>query len=509
MALPLIFIFVLVDYYQDRNLFTRKVLLEKIPFLLIVILFGWISIVAQKATWGADLSQEQQSLLYRILFPGYAFLSYIFKLIFPYKLSGFYPYPKEISDLTAAFYGFLVLISLAMIIIAFKLRRKFVILFFGFFFYSLNIFPLLKIVEVPAGDYIMADRYSYVASIGIFLIVASAYHKLIKISPLYKKIGIGILTTYLLFISLHTFNRLTVWQNDISFYTDIINKYPEDELAYTNRGSLLKENHKYQKALHDFNTVIQLGKKDYKTFANRGAVYSDLGQYNKAVQDYEKAVQLKSDQPDILASYGFVLLKTGQYQRSIDILTRSLQFRENNPEAYTNRGTAWFSLGRFDKAIEDYLVATKYDPAYIQAHFNRGLSRINSGEPEDAIADFLTVLKINPNHYESYSNMGVAWSKRGKTEKAFECYDKAIKINPNYYEAWLNRGVDKYYQNNFEGALIDLTRSLEINPNLAPAYYFRGMILLETDRQASCNDMNKAVSLGFSAAISFVNNYCK
>jgi tetratricopeptide (TPR) repeat protein len=509
MAIPLSITLFLVDYFLNRNLLSRKVWLEKIPFLLIAIIFGVVAIIAQKSSWGDHLSQEHFSFFERILFSGYAFVTYIVKLIIPYKLSGFYPYPKDVGGFIVIRNVLFVLISIVIVLGAFYYRNKRKTVSFGLLFFVINIFLLLKLFEVPAGDYIMADRYAYIPSVGIFILIATGFKYLISSSILLKRIGISLLVVYVLFLSLQTFNRLSVWRDDITFYTDVISKYPEAELAYTNRGAIRKENHQYTKALADFNKAIQLGKNDFKAYANRGAVYSDLGQYEKAVIDYKKAASLNTGNPDILASYGFAQLQTGDFNGAIKTLNESLAIHGLNPEAYTNRGTAKFNLGDFEGAIADYEIASAQDPTYVNAHFNRGLAKINAGDLESAISDFNKAIRINPNHFESYSNMGIAWSKLGDFKQAFESYDKAIKINPNYFEAWLNRGVDKYYLNDYNGSLSDLTKALEINPNMAPAYYFRAMILLNSDKNASCEDLNKAASLGFNAAISLLNKHCK
>ncbi len=509
MAIPLSITLFLIDYFLNRNLLSRKVWLEKIPFLLVAIIFGVVAIIAQKSSWGDHLSQEHFSFFERILFSGYAFVTYIVKLIIPYKLSGFYPYPKDVGGFIVIRNVMFVLISIGLVLGAFYYRNKRKTVSFGLLFFVINIFLLLKLFEVPAGDYIMADRYAYIPSVGIFILIATGYKYLISRSILLKRIGISLLVVYGLFLTLQTFNRVSVWRGDITFYTDVISKYPEAELAYTNRGAIRKENHQYTKALADFNKAIQLGKNDFKAYANRGAVYSDLGQYEKAVIDYKKAASLNTGNPDILASYGFAQLQTGDFNGAIKTLNESLAIQGLNPEAYTNRGTAKFNLGDFEGAIADYEIASAQDPTYVNAHFNRGLTKINAGDLESAISDFNKAIKINPNHFESYSNMGIAWSKLGDFKQAFESYDKAIKINPNYFEAWLNRGIDKYYLNDHKGSLSDLTKAIEINPNLAPAYYFRAMILLNSDKNASCEDLNKAASLGFNAAISLLNKHCK
>ena len=509
MAIPLSITLFLVDYFLNRKLFSKKVLLEKVPFLIVAIIFGVVAIFAQKSSWGEDLSQEQYTFFERILFSGYAYITYVLKILIPFKLSGFYPYPNDVGGFIALKNIVFVLISIGLVVGAFYYRNKLKIVTFGILFFSINIFLLLKTFNVPAGDYIMADRYVYISSIGIFILMGAGYKYLFSSSVLLKRIGVSVLVVYCLFLSLQTFNRGSVWKDDVTFYSDIILKYPSADLAYTNRGAIRKENHQFSQALADFNKAIQLGKNDFKAFANRGAVYSDLGQYDKAVIDYKKATSLNADNPELLASYGFALLQIGDFNGTIKTLNESLAIQNFNPEAYSNRGTAKFNLGDFKGAITDYEISSAQDPSYVNAHFNRGLANINTGDFESAISDFNKAVKINPNHFESYSNMGIAWSKMGDYKKAFENYDKAIQINPNYFEAWLNRGVEKYYLNDYEGSLYDLTKAIELDLNLAPAYYFRALILLNTDKNAACEDLNRAASLGFNAAISLLNKHCK
>lgn len=509
MTIPLSITLFLIDYFLHRKILSKKVLLEKIPFLLVAVVFGIVAIFAQKSSWGENLGQVQYSFFERVLFSGFAFVGYLFKILIPYKLSGFYPYPDPKNGWIILMNVFFVLLSIGMVVIAFYFRKRNKLVTFGFLFFTTNIFLLLKTFDVPAGDYIMADRYAYISSIGIFLLVASRFNYLVSKSLLYKRMGIFLLVLYALFLSLQTFNRSAVWKDDITFYSDIISKYPNAELAYTNRGAIRKENHQYSKALADFNKAIQLGKNDFKAFANRGAVYSDLGQFDNALADYNKAITLNPNNAELLSNLGFAQLQTGDYKSAINTLNQCLTIQDFNPEAYTNRGTAKFNLGDFQGAIADYKKASIQEPTYVNAHFNRGLANINTGDFKSAIDDFNKAIQINSNHFESYSNLGIAWSKLGDFQKAFQSYDKAIQLNPNYYEAWMNRGVEKYYLNDFEGSLIDLNKVIELSPNLAPAYYFRGLVLLNSDKSTACNDFYRAANLGFNRAISQINKNCK
>jgi tetratricopeptide (TPR) repeat protein len=507
MALSLPVTLILTDFFYQRKVLYRKVILEKLPFFFLAIAFGIVAVLAQKSTWGEDLSQVHFSFFERILFGGYAFVIYFIKTIIPFRMSGFYPYP-ELSGLTSAFYISCVLVALTVFVLAIYSFRKNQIPAFGLLFFCINIFLLLKIFEVPAGDYIMADRYCYIPSVGIFILFGTGLKYLMDRNAYIRYIGLTILIVYTMFISLQTFNRLSVWKDDVSFYSDIIAKFPETEVAYTNRGALRKENHELDGALSDFNKAIQLGKNDYKSFSNRGAVFLDLGEYKSAMADYEQAIKFKPGHPQILADYGFAQMRTGNYKGALESYNRSLSINSFNPEVYVNRGTTLYNMGDLHAAITDYDIAIKQKPEYANAFFNRGLAKIMLNDLNAAINDFTITLKLDPGHVEAWSNMGVAWSRLNNINKAMECYAEAIKLKPAYFEAWLNRGIDKYYGGDFTGAMADLDRSIVLNPSLGPAYYFRGLVKLKAGGSSACEDLKRAFELGFNQAIETMKIAC-
>ncbi|MBM3436850.1 MAG: tetratricopeptide repeat protein [Bacteroidetes bacterium] len=508
-AISLAVTLVLIDFYFKRQVFGRQVIFEKIPFFLLSMLFGAIAISAQKSTWGEDLSQVHYSFFERILFSGYSFILYAAKIVFPFRMSGFYPYPAELTPTVLLLCFFLVILSLLVVSGAVYTFRKRSGPSFGILFFSINIFLLLKIFEVPAGDYIMADRYAYIPSIGIFLLMATGIHSLFLGKVWIRYAGRTLLIFYSLYIMLQTFNRVPVWEDDISFYSDIILKYPKVETAYTNRGAVRKENHDLKGALSDFNKALDIGTKDYRAYSNRGSVYLDLGEYSNALADYQQAITLKPDHPQILADYGFVQMQTGDLKGAFESYSKSLGIKSFNPEVYSNRGTVRHRAGDFAGAISDYEMASKQNPEYVNAHFNRGLARLQVNDFKGAINDFLTAIKLNPRHEQAYSNMGVAWSKLNDLTKALECYDKAISLQPGYSEAWLNRGIDRYYAGDFQGSISDLNKTIELDNDMAPAFYFRAMAKIKAGEVTYCSDLEVALKFGFQSASQALALYCK
>ncbi|MCD4746648.1 MAG: hypothetical protein K8R58_10145, partial [Bacteroidales bacterium] len=212
MAISLSVTIIAIDFALNRKLLSKKVIIEKIPFFLLAIIFGIFAIFAQKSTWGEELSQNYYTFFERLLFASYAFIHYILKLIIPVNLSGYYPYP-DISNNSIPFQYWLYPIPVISIILAFiySLKRS-RILSFAMLFYIINIFLLLKLFEVPAGDYIMADRYSYIASVGVFILIGIGFNYIINNKQQLKKILQIILIVYVLFLCLQTFNRTIIWR---------------------------------------------------------------------------------------------------------------------------------------------------------------------------------------------------------------------------------------------------------------------------------------------------------
>jgi len=509
MALPLCFTLLAVDYFFDRKLLSKKALLEKAPYFALAILFGIISVQAQKSTWGEDLSQVDYPFYERIFYASWAFVAYLFKLIIPVKLAGLYPYPKEFSGMFVVKSFVALLAALASVYWFIKTFRKKSFLQFGYLFFVINVFLLLKLFDVPAGDYIMADRYAYIPSIGLFIIGGVFLDKFMDRSVMVKRGSQVLFVLLVIFISIQTLQRVTVFKTDEDFYTDIIEKYSGVGVAHTNRGAILREQGRIREAIKDFDAAIKSGNKGYREYSNRGVMYMESGEFNKALPDLQKAVNLNPYNIQVMASYGFALLQTGNFTQSINVFNEVLKLQPDHAEALSNRGTARYSTGDLEGAIGDYTKALEIKPEYNNAYFNRGLARINTNELVGAIADLEKAIDINPENAEAYSNLGVAHSRSGNMTKAFDCYSRAIEINPVYFEAYLNRGIDYFFTQAYDQSLNDLNKAIEINSQLGASFYFRGRVKIALNQSDACDDFNQALQLGFRMASDKIKEHCK
>src|ERR1035438_4818952 len=218
MAVSLPLVLVLLDHHAKRKWNFRSVL-EKIPFFLIALILGIVAMRVQ-AQSGA-ISHVTFPVVNRILHVFYGFVMYIVKILIPTGLSAFYPYPYPLVDSTWVLdkipAGLIITFFIALVIIAYTLFRvsrpgkNTGLLVTGILFYSVTIAAVLQFI--PVGRAIMADRYTYIPSIGIFLAVGWLLFQLYR-NPTYKPVVIISFAIYCCLFFYLNFERSKVWKND-------------------------------------------------------------------------------------------------------------------------------------------------------------------------------------------------------------------------------------------------------------------------------------------------------
>jgi tetratricopeptide (TPR) repeat protein len=365
MAVTLPLVLFLCDYLLDRK-FDRKCLIEKIPFLVIAFIFGIIASFALRSSGMVD-PKSSFSFFKNIFIMSEVLTSYFSKLILPIKLSCLYPSLQEIGGVWS--YVSLTTI-LGFLIAGILLGRYNKKITFGTLFFFITILPVLPIK-------IVADRYSYIPSIGIFFIAAEGFYWVYRsklepikiVKPILAILLIGILGTF----SFLTWERCHVWKDSISLWNNVLKNYPSLPIAYNNRGEVYLRRGDYDKAISDFNEALRIDP-DYETaytlYENRGSAYLLKGDYERAIVDYNRAVRI----------------------------------RPNYALAYHNRGTAYLNKGNIEEAIADFNKALEIDPEYAEAYFNKAIACEKIGHLKEAIEAYRGFIENALPQYTSYIN---------------------------------------------------------------------------------------------------------
>lgn len=489
MAVSLAPTIVLVDYFYGRNIKSAKVILEKIPFFLLALAFGILAVQAQSL--GPDTEGiPDYNLFKRLIFAGYGCSQYILKLLWPYDLVAFYPYPK--AEIPYYYYvAFITVISLlTWLIISFRANKTVI---FAVFFFMLNIIMVLQIL--PVGKALMADRYAYLPSIGFFLLLVFAVEKTLHFKKGYMIAG-GILSFYILTLGIFNYKHVQVWKDSFSLWNYAIDHIPSD-VAFNNRGVEFNKKGAYTKAIDDFNKALELNPGHKEAYNNLGVALANIGKNKEAISAYDNALKIQPTYVNALYNRGNSYAKLSKAETALKDYDQVLKLDPKYLSVYNNRGLVLKSLGRLNDALNDFDKAILFDADNADAYSNRSMVKYALNDVKGAMEDNLKAMSINPNVTAAYLNSGIAKCKVNDFKGALEDFNRAITINPSDKEIYLNRGITYYHIQSLELALKDYNKAIDLDSSYGEAYLNRGIL------KASTGNVNGALS-DYAKAIIFI-----
>jgi len=424
-------VLILIDYYYSRKLFSTRVILEKLPFLLLSIAFGIITIIIQKEVTASNIEtaflNPSYTILDRFFLVCYAIDFYIIKLICPCGLCAIYYFPQKVNGFLPIEYYFTPLMIFLIIGLIYKsgAHRKYLI--WGFLFYFFTIFVVLQII--PVGRAIASDRYSYIPYIGLGYIAGYFFNYFNK-----HRFRLNILMfCCVLIFSFLTWNRNKIWGNNINFFKEVVEKYPSESDAWAVLADARNDIKDYQGALKDYNHSIAL-KQTAHIFNERGLVKCSLKNYEDAILDFNKCVDLDSSFAQGYYNRAFAREKLDQnYKSAIKDYTLAAKFRPKHAPIYNNRGYARYLTGDYWGALEDCNHVVELLPDSSDSYFHRGMVRTALKQYLQAVDDYNKALQLNSGLVEIYTARGVAKLKLKYTHSA--CADWQIAVKNGSLEA--------------------------------------------------------------------------
>ena len=371
------------DYYFRRG-WKKKVLFEKIPFFLLSLVFGVITILSQKSAGAinADLMPEY-NLLQRFFVVCFTTSYYIVKLFLPFNLAVLHFAPTELPY----YYYLSPLFLLLLAFLVYRSRTMKRELIFGLLFYLAGVSLTSQVI--PVGYTVVSERYSYIPYIGLFFILGCFYaavqnkNYFVKLKPVINYVLAGLT----LFFIIITFQRNKVWQNSINLFTDLVKKYPDQAHAHFVLAKNLIDVPDLNAGLASINRAIELDPKMAESYFYRGNIYYGQVNYAAALNDYLKAIELNPTYSEAYYNIGVTYNTTNRFQESIEPLTKAISITPNE-YMYQTRASSFFNLRRLQEAADDYTKAIAINPKLGQAYFNRGSTYLNMQQKEKACADW-------------------------------------------------------------------------------------------------------------------------
>jgi tetratricopeptide (TPR) repeat protein len=375
MLVTLPFTLLLLDFWPMRrvSLPVRQMMAalpalvrEKLPLFAMACVSSAVTVIAQQRG-GAIQSLTDLGLVDRLATALVAYTSYLRNTVWPASLSVFYPRPE--GGFGPGHVAGAALVLVGVTALAVRLARRAPYVAFGWFWYLGTLVPVIGLVQV--GDQALADRYTYVPLVGIFIAVVWGIRDAARGSNWTLRALMLASGCILVVLLVRTRIQVTYWLSTLTLYEHALAVNPNDYVAHNNVAVAL----------------YAAGRKD------------------EALAHYARAVELKPGYSDAQSNLGAVLAAKGRVAEAIQHYEWAIQVQPKNVKALNNLGLAFVSMGRIPEAIQKWQDAIRLQPDFADAHSNLGVALAQSGRMTEAMEHFEAALRSNPNHAMARANL--------------------------------------------------------------------------------------------------------
>jgi len=341
-------------HYQ--RLSPLRLVREKIPLLILSGTWCVLTFFAEKSL-GAIGGLGTIPLGTRLANAISSYGLYLERTIWPRNLAVFYPYPDTIPLGQVIMGGFL-LVGLSCIVIRYALSRPY--LSVGWLWYLGTLVPVIGLV--PVGSHVMADRYTYVPLIGLFIMIAMGLPDLLK-EWRHQKIVMTVSAGLVLsFLGLASRQQVSLWNNSITLFEHTLSVTTGNIIIHNNLGTALKRQGKIQEAAAHFTKALQIKSTFAEPYNNLGTVLDQQGKTQEAAAHFIKALQIKPNYAEPYNNLGILLAQQGKLQEAAAHFTKALQIKPNDAKTHNNLGTVLAQQGKIQEAAAHFTKALQIKP---------------------------------------------------------------------------------------------------------------------------------------------------
>ncbi len=361
----------LSDLPVMKSLPSFSIFLEKLPFFLISAVFSMIAIHAQKDA-KALLSVPAHPVMLRLSNALLAYMNYLGKTFWPQDLAVLYPLPGQVP-ISHAILAFIFLGCLSVLSIWLSRRSPFLVT--GWLWFLGTLVPVIGLIQV--GLQAMADRYTYIPSIGLSILAVWGVAEGTKKLRHRSLVIIVSSCVIMLWLIITTRSQLKYWENSIALFTHTLEVTENNYVAHTNLGDALDKR----------------------------------GRYNEAIHHYGESLRIKPDDAFVYDKLATDLDIVGRLDDAVAYYRMSLQLEPGNAKVHNNLGITLIRQGNASEAVKQFKLAVQLAPEFVDARYNLGLALASEGKTQEAIKHFSEALRLNPSDPEIRSSLEKALSE--------------------------------------------------------------------------------------------------
>jgi hypothetical protein len=424
MLVTLPFVLLLLDFWplkrEELNLKInpQRLILEKVPLMIMALAASRVTFYAQ-SIGGAVNPLDRVNFASRIQNVIISYVVYLWKMIWPLNLAVFYPYPKQISILTVAM-CFLLLIAITVIVV--MSARKLPYLITGWFWYLGTLVPVIGIVQV--GIQSMADRYTYIPLIGIFVMIAWGIPELLD-KRQFKKIALVTLTGIVIpILIVCSWRQVGYWKSNNTLFKHDLDVTVNNVMAHNNLGVSFYEEKNYNDSFYQFQECLKIDPKYFDAYIGLGNIKLMEDSFDEAISYYSKAEKIDPNRAEVYNGLGVANIKKGYIHKGINYLQKSVLMDSNYSFAIKNLENAKTLQIRHISELKSLLLL---QPENLELYYKLVSIYSDIQDYPDALSMLQKMRLLQPGNPEIYYNIACIYAKQNKVDESISWLKQAIE----------------------------------------------------------------------------------
>jgi protein O-mannosyl-transferase len=309
---------------------------------------------------------------------GDALTFYLFKTVLPINLGVEYGRTPH-SVMSHGWSYLLWLLPVVLLVLCFRHRRRQPIAWLGSLIFVAFSLPTLGFVPFTFQVHsTVADRYAYLAMVGLGLVVADV------VTSVGSNIAIRVASAVLVVLATLSFNQSGYWADNAAFLHHTIEVNPDVAFAHNNLGSILLKQQRPDEAIEHFNRALELEPRNAMAENNLGLALVQLGRLDEAEPHFRKAVELNPAYYKAYESLGALYLKTNRIDAAVASLKAALEVQPTEAKALNDLGIAFMRGGRVEEGLDSFRRAVGVEPRNPQYRKNLGQALLQVGRTDEA-----------------------------------------------------------------------------------------------------------------------------
>jgi tetratricopeptide (TPR) repeat protein len=423
----------LLDFWPLKRLAGRpmvtaqksRLLLEKVPLLLLAAASCAVTLWAQDQA-GAVASVDLVPVGARIQNAVAAYAGYLALTVWPGGLVPFYPYSMQGLSLTYVVAASLLLATITALSLWWTKRYPY--LGVGWLWYVGALVPVIGLVQV--GRQAMADRYTYLPSIGLYLMIAWGLADVAASLRFPREAAVGAAGSVLVGFAILSWVQVGYWRDSRTLWEHAVKVSPANSEALNNLGHSLTQEGKLAEAARCFAAALEAYPGHAEAHNNLGRALADMGRWQEAVPHFREALRLQPTYAKAHDNLGLALLRLNDVVGAIANFREAARLNPRSTAARLHLGLVLGRAGNWPAAAECCREAVGINPTSVEAHTQLGWALYRQGRITDAIEEYAAAIKAGPDQAPAYEHLGIALSSLGREQDALGYFEKAVQLQP-------------------------------------------------------------------------------